>query len=229
MWPFTVGHRERTGVFTSVPKTLTLAVTCRAFTVLQSQIEYVTVPPGEVREEPRSNSPVTQITPGFGVGLCDGDFVGFGDFDGLGDFVGLLDGLGLLDGVVVFEGLGLWLGLELFVGLGVGVGVLVGFDPVGVALGVLDGCELAVCVTVGRGLMEGTFRPDELGLGPVSGIWLAFTACADAVPHTALSNGPLGAPRAGATAGPDTRNRPAPAATAACPTRTILTGTAALR
>jgi hypothetical protein len=79
-----------------------------------------------------------------------------------------LDGLGLFDGVVVFDGLGLWLGLELFVGLG--VGVFVGFDAVGEALGVLVGCELAVCVTVGRGLMAGTFRPDELGLGPASGI-----------------------------------------------------------
>jgi hypothetical protein len=83
-------------------------------TVLQSHTEYVTVPPGEVRESLRTIPPVTQITPGFGVGLLVGDFVGVGDFDGLGDFDGVgdfdglgdLDGDGLLDGVVLFDGLG---------------------------------------------------------------------------------------------------------------------------
>ncbi len=202
--------------------------------MLQSHTEYVTVPPGEVRESLRTIPPVTQITPGFGVGLLVGDFDGLGDFDGVGDFDGLGDfeGDGLLDGVVLLDGLGVWVGLELFVGLGVpdAVGDLVGsddFDGVGEALGVLVG--LALREMVGRGLIEGVFRPDEIGLEPVSGIRLAPTACADAVPQTAVSSGLIGAAMTGATAGPDTRNRPAPAATAACPTRTILTGTAALR
>ncbi len=204
--------------------------------MLQSHTEYVTVPPGEVRESLRTSSPVTQSTPGFGVGDLEGDFDGLGDLDGLGDFEGDglpdgdFDGLGLLEGVVLFDGLGLCDGFGVLLGDGVVEGVddsdgLADCEGLGPAVAVLD------LVAVGRGLIMGVFRPDELGLEalPASGIMLARTACADARPHTALSKGLLGAARTGETAGPDSRNRPAPVATAACPTRTILTGTAALR
>jgi hypothetical protein len=220
-----------------VPKLLTLAVTWRDFTVLQSHTEYVTVPPGAVRESLRTSSPVTQITPGFGVGLglgdLEGDFVGLGDFDGEGlVFDG--DGLGLLEGVVLLDGLGFWVGLELFVGLGVGVLEGLGdFVGLAVMVGLLElavGCGLTERVA-GAGLIIGVLRPDEVGLddGPASDIKLAFTACADPAPHTALTNGPAGAAMTGAMTGPDRRNRPAPAAAATCPTLTILTGTEALR
>jgi len=221
-----------------VPKLLTLAVTCLAFTVLQSHTEYVTTPPGEVRDSLRTSSPVTQSTPGFGVGDLEGDFVGVGDFDGLGDldgdglFVGDFDGLGLLEGVVLFDGLGLCEGFGVLLGDGVEVGVgeldgLADCEVLGPEVGVMD----LLALTVGRGLIIGAFRPDELGLeaGPVSSIMLARTASDDARPHTELSKGLLGAARTGAMVGPDSKNSPAPAATAACPTRTILTGTAALR
>jgi hypothetical protein len=226
-----------------VPKLLTRAVTCRAFTVLQNQTEYVTVPPGEVRESLRTSSPVTQITPGFGFGFGDfeGDFVGVGDFDGDGlvDLDG--DGLGLLEGVVLFDGLGLCDGFGVLLGVGDadGLGVLVGLaDFVGLgvevgtpdALALLVGCGLRVRA-LGRGLIIGVLRPDELGLeaGPASGIRVARTVCVDARPQTAVSAGPLEAAKTGATAGPDSKNSPAPVAAATCPTRTILTGTAALR
>ena len=200
-------------------------MTCRAFTVLQNHTEYVTTPPGEVRESLRTSSPVTQITPGFGVGVgdLDGDFDGLGDFDGDG-LVLDGDGLGLLEGVVLFDGLGLCVGVLVGLGdlVGVGVGVALGdFDAVGVDDGWLE-------VAVGFGLTE-LLVGRGLIFGAVSGIMLARTACADARPHTASSKGVLGAAKTGATAGPATRNSPAPAATAACPTRTILTGTAALR
>lgn len=205
--------------------------------MLQSQTEYVTVPPGIVRDSPRTNSPVTQITPGFGGGLGDlvGDLVGVGvgDFVGLGDFVG--DGLGLLVGVVLLDGLGLCVGFELFVGVGVAVFVgLADWVGSGGLLGLADldgaGVELGLGVTA-CGLIAGTFRPDELGLAEASasGSTLARTTCADAVPHTALSSDLLGEAITGATVGPASRNSPAPAATATCPTRTILTGTTALR
>jgi hypothetical protein len=240
-WPFVAGQSESVGAFTSLPKLVTLAVTWRAFTVLQSHTEYVTVPPGAVRESLRTSSPVTQITPGFGEGL--GDLVGLGDFDGEGDFVGLgdFDGDGLFVGVVLFDGLGLCVGLELFVGLGVGVFVgLADLVGAGVWLGLADFVGLGVAVALGlvvgcgltvSGLIAGTFRPEELGLadGSASGIKLACTACVDAVPHTAPSSDRLGAAKTGATVGPASRNSPAPAATATCPTRTILTGTTALR
>jgi len=203
-------------------------VTCFAFTVLQSHTEYVTVPPGEVRESLRTSSPVTQSTPGFGVGDLVGDFDGLGDFDGDGLCVGDFDGLGLLEGVVLVDGLGLCDGFGVLLGDVEGVGDLDGLadcEGLGPEVAVLD------LVAVGRGLIMGVFRPDELGLEalPAPSIMLARTASDDARPHTEFSKGLLGAARTGAIVGPESRNSPAPAATAACPTRTILTGTAALR
>jgi hypothetical protein len=92
---------------------LALAVTCLAEIVLQTQIEYVTVPPAAVLELCCTSWAVTQSAParcerlGEGDGLgeceCDGDGLGELEFDGLGLL--LLDGLGLLDGVGLVEGL----------------------------------------------------------------------------------------------------------------------------
>lgn len=130
--------------------------------------------------------------------------VGFGVGDGLGDFDG--EELGLLDGEVLFDG------LVVLVGLLDGVGLLVG-------VGLTDGLELPVrvgLVTLG------------LAVGLESNIMLASTIVVAAEPHR-LRSGTAGSASAGATAGPDSRKIPAPAATAACPARTTLTGTVALR
>jgi hypothetical protein len=198
----------------------TLAVTWRDLTVLQTQIEYVTVPRGRTFESRCTSEADTQMAPGFGVGV--GDFDGLGDWDGLGDLVG--EGLGLLDGVVVFEGDGLvavGLGLPVALGPLVGLGLPLALGlPVG--LGLRDGLELPVGLTLPLA--------GELALadGPESEMRLALMALVEADPHRLLS-GKVGSASTGATAGPDSRNKPAPAAAATCPTRTTLTGTAALR
>jgi hypothetical protein len=160
----------------------------------------VTVPPGFGSESRRTSEALTQSAPGFGVGFGVG--FGLGDFDG--DGLGDLDGeeLGLLDGEVLFDG------LVVLVGLLDGVGLLVG-------LGLVDGLELPV----GLGLVT---------LGPESNIMLACTTAVAAEPQR-LRSGTAGSASAGAIAGPDNRKIPAPAATAACPARTTLTGTVALR
>jgi hypothetical protein len=170
------------------------------------------VPRGRTFESRCTSDAATQKAPGLGVGV--GDFDGLGDWDGLGDFVGVE--LGLLDGVVVFEGDGL-------VTVGLGLPVALGL-PVG--LGLRDGLELPV----GLGLRDGLELPVGLGLADWPGpeIRLALIAVVEADPHRLLS-GKVGSASAGATAGPDSRNKPAPAATATCPTRTTLTGTAVLR
>jgi len=99
--------------------------TLDAGTVLQTQIEYVTVPPGLVLELCCTSWPVTQIAPG----LCER----LGDGDGLVDLERDFDGDGL--GECDLDGLGLlladWLGL---------FGWLELDDPVG--LGLVDGLEL---------------------------------------------------------------------------------------
>lgn len=164
----------------------------------------MTVPPGFGSESRRTSEALTQSAPGFGVGFGVG--FGLGDFDG--DGLGDLDGeeLGLLDGEVLFDG------LVVLVGLLDGVGLLVG-------LGLSDGLELPV----GPGLVT-----LALAVGLESNIMLACTTVVAAEPHR-LRSGTAGSASAGATAGPDNRKIPAPAATAACPARTTLTGTVALR
>jgi hypothetical protein len=110
-----------------------VTTTLLAGTVLQTQIEYVTVPPGLVFELCCTSWPVTQIAPG----LCDllGDGDGLVDFDGDGLGERDLDGLGL----VLADGLGLldWLGLD---------------DPVGLCDGLVDGLELFEGLALGDGL-----------------------------------------------------------------------------
>jgi hypothetical protein len=167
------------------------------------------------------NAPVL----GGGVRECDGD--GDGDLDGdglallvgLGLLDGLFDGLGLFDGVVVFVGLGLFDRLLPPVGLGVpdgvagtlGLGVPGADGVLGLSVGVTPADEVAVAVAVGP-LTESVAA------------WITWAA-----PEPQRLLGLAGAADAGAIAGPDSKNNPAPAATAACPTRTTLSGTAALR
>lgn len=167
------------------------------------------------------------------VGGGVGDFDGFGDLDVDGDGLGDFDGevLGLLDGVVLvlFDGLGLRDGLVLLlVGLGVGLVLWVelcvglGLDEFGGLPGEIVPAGLRLCV----GLAP--IRPAE------SASTLAWTVAAAPEPHrppcdAVGSASTMGSASTGATAGPDSRNRPAPVATATCPTRTTLTGTAALR
>lgn len=182
----------------------------------------MTAPPGTGRESRRTSEAVTQIAPGIVVGGGVGDFDGFGDLDGegLGDFAGvvLLDGLGVRDGLelpVVGDGLD--------VGLGGGAELCVGVLCVGLGLGEPDGLPGPI-VPAGFRLCVGLapIRPAE------SANTLAWTVAAAPEPHRPPS-GAAGSASTGATAGPDSRNRPAPVATATCPTRTTLTGTAALR
>jgi len=120
---------------------VTVALTCRAGAVLQTQTETVTVPPGDVSEPCCTSWAVRQIAPvrcvrvgdGDGFGVCDR--VREGDGDGLDDAD--RDGLGLL----LADGLGLLVRLVLVVGVGLGVAVLVGLgvDEVADGLGLGDG------------------------------------------------------------------------------------------
>lgn len=161
------------------------------------------MPPGLACESWRTSEALTQRAPGFGVGVGVGDFDGLGDFDG--DGLGDLDGeeLGVLDGDVLFDGLGLKLGVLDGLGLPVGLGLLVGLElPVGPGL-----------VTL------------ALAEGPAIGSALASTTIVAAVEMHRLRSGTTGSASAGAITGPDSKKRPAPAATVTCPARTTLTGT----
>jgi hypothetical protein len=177
------------------------------------------VPFGTTCDSPLTSCAVTQRAPG--LGECEGD--GLGDFEGEGDFDG--DGLGDLDGDGLFDGEGLFDGVVVLDGLleGVllGVGLLDGVDVL-VGLGLLEEVEL----------LDGAGLLDELlsleAARPESFSTLACKAAAVPDPQGVLADF-TGSASAGATAGPDSRNKPAPAATAACPTRTTLTGTRVLR
>jgi hypothetical protein len=176
-----------------------LAVTCLAVTVLQTQIEYVTVPPAVVLELCCTSWAVTQSAPawcerlgeGDGLGECerDGDGLGEPDFDGL--VLVLLDGLGL--------SLGLREALELRDGLGLGE-LLADFDGLALA----DGEELCEASS------------------------LAEATATEPRPHGEPAGWPAEA-SAGAIAKPETRKDPATSAMAARPARMTPTGTTALR
>jgi len=178
------------------------ATTLVAGTVLQTQIEYVTEPPGLVLELCCTSWPVTQSAPA----LCDL----LGDGDGLVDLVRDFDGEGLgerdLDGLglVVADGLGLfdWLG-----------------EPVGLCealvLGLLDGLGLLEELALEDGLVVAASR-------------CADSAAAEPWPHGELISATVEA-NAGAIAMPDARKDPATMATATRPARKIPTGIVALR
>lgn len=170
---------------------------------------------------------------GVGVGVLVGRGVGDLDGEGLvlvGDGVGDLEGVALRDGLGTVGLLGLLLGVWLFVGLGeVGVGVC---EAVAVPVGL--GAADVVGSPVGPALKVGVALAIDRGAdsGSASANWVA--ACEEGTPpdpHRLLRllSGLAGVAYAGAIAGPDNRNSPAPATAAACPTRTTLTGTPALR
>jgi hypothetical protein len=137
---------------------MALAMTWCERTVVQTQTEIVTLPPGEVFDSWRTNWAVTQITPDRCVRDGDGD--GLGVCDRVRECDG--DGLGLCDGVRECDGDGL--GLLLLDGLGLGVGlglVSVLADGLGVADGLVldDGDLLAVpsrtaVVTAGEPVLQ---------------------------------------------------------------------------
>ena len=177
-----------------------VTTTLLAGTVVQTQIEYVTVPPGLVLELCVTSWPVTQIAPG----LCDL----LGEGDGLGDLVGDFDGDGL--GLVLSDALGLfdWLGLD---------------DPVGLCDGLLDGLGL----WDGLGLIDELALVDGLAEAGIASR-CADSAAAEPCPHADLIGAAVEA-RAGATAIPDARNDPAAMATATWPARKIPTGIVSVR
>jgi hypothetical protein len=105
--PCASGQSVKRGVFTWSEFTATVAVTLSVATVLQSQIEYVIVPPGDTWDSCLTICAVRQTAP------AGGDLLGDGLGDGLGepdppeppDGPGLLSaGLGLADGAGLSEG-----------------------------------------------------------------------------------------------------------------------------
>jgi hypothetical protein len=190
--PWLTGHSVNRGVSTACALDVTVAFTCRARVVLQTQTETLILPPGDVSDSCRRIWAVTQRMPGrcdlVGDGLGEGECVRECDGDGDGDS----DGLGLL----LAEGLGLWLALALVVGAVVEV-----FDGLG--------DELEPDVELGEGLADGdvvTFPPSKTadataGVPPPQG---ELIGCADAA-------------NAGAMATPDAIKDPAAAQTTARP------------
>ena len=159
------------------------------------------MPSGDALDWCCTSSAVTQSTPG------RGDRVGLGD--GLGDFVG--------------DGLGDVVGDELGDPAGDG---LVTFD-VGVPEGLGDGLTLCELLEVGEGLVVG------LGVGV---LWFPLVSrlaeSTAAVPDPDAQGDPCSArvgARTGARAKPVAGSEPPTIATAARPSRTIVTDTAALR
>jgi hypothetical protein len=190
------------GVSTACALDVTVALTCRARVVLQTQTETLIVPPGEVSDSCRRICAVTQRMPGrcdlVGDGLGEGDRVRECDGDGDGD----LDGLGL----VLADGLGLWLTLALLVGAVVEV-----FDGLGE--------ELEPDVELGEGLAD-----DDV-VAPRS---KTADATAGVPPPQGEVTGRVAA-NAGAIATPDAIKDPAAAQTAARPARMTPARTTTLR
>ncbi len=131
--PCAAGHSVYRGNFIERALLDAVTTTLVAGTVLQTQIEYVTVPPGFVLELCCTSWPVTQIAPGLCERLGDGDGLADLECDFDGDGLGErdLDGLGLL--------LADWLGLFDWLGLGEPLGLC---DELLDALGLVDGLEL---------------------------------------------------------------------------------------
>jgi hypothetical protein len=109
--PCASGQSVNTGVFTWSEFTVTVAVTLSALTVLQSQTEYVIVPPGQTWDWCRTICAVRHTAPagGVGDGLGDGDVLGAPELPEPPDGLGVLSaGLGVAE-----EGAGLSEGPEL--------------------------------------------------------------------------------------------------------------------
>jgi hypothetical protein len=137
------GHTANVGASMSLPPLVAVADTRRAATVLHTQTDTRTLPPGAADDWCRMICAKTQSAAGGGVWL----WLGLGVGDGL-----VSDGLGL---ELELEGLGLGLGLELELdGLGLGL-VLDGLALVGL---VLDGLALV-------GLVLDGLAPELEGLG----------------------------------------------------------------
>lgn len=190
--PCAAGHSVYRGNLIERALLDALTTTLLAGTVLQTQIEYVTVPPGLVFELCCTSWPVTQSAPGLCDVLGDGDGLGERDLDGLGLVVA--DGLGLFDLVGLVDLLGLGELEELREAL---------------ALGLVAGLELAGDVALADGLA-------------VAGIAsrCADTAAAEPCLHGDLA-GAAAEAKAGAMAIPMARNDPAIMATATRPARSI--------
>jgi hypothetical protein len=129
LFPWLTGHRVNRGASKACALAATVAATDRAGTVLQTQTEIVSLPPGDVCDSCFTIRAVMQRAPDGWVCLCVGEGDGLGECECDGDGLGECDrdGLGECDG----DGLGEadWDGLELvveefevaMVGLGVGL------------------------------------------------------------------------------------------------------------
>jgi hypothetical protein len=106
--PCASGQSVNTGVFTWSEFAVTVAVTLSALTVLQSQTEYVIVPPGQIWDWWRMICAVRQTAPAgrVGDGLGDGDVLGAPEPPEPPDGFGVLSaGLGVAeDGAGLIEG-----------------------------------------------------------------------------------------------------------------------------
>ena len=144
--PWLTGHSVNRGVSTACELVATVAITCRAGAVLQTQTETLIVPPGFVLDSCRRMRAVTQIRPGWCVLVCVGD--------GLGVAECVREWLGDGDGLCDLEGLGLPLDD------GLGLGVSLGLAVVAVELSVgLAELESAVEASVGEGLGDAVTAP----------------------------------------------------------------------
>lgn len=187
--PWAAGHSVNRGNVSDLALLDAPATTLVAGTVLQTQIEYVTMPPGRVLEPRRTSCPLTQSAPA----LCER----LGDGEGLADLVPDFDGDGL--GERDLDGLGL------LVGDGLGLFVVVGLvDPIALS----DGLAMVDDVAPAVGLAD-----------PVVASRCADLAAAEPCPHGEPAGLAVEAVEAveakvGAMAIADARNKPPAMATA---------------
>lgn len=176
---------------------LMLAATPLALTVLHTQIEYLTVPPGEVVEF----CPIWTVTQSAPV-RCErvGEGEGLGDVDGERECEG--DGLGLVLVLLVEDGLGLGDLVGLFEGLGLG-------EELPAGLGLVEEPLVVLLAVLGLGVPEALRLPPSMKADVAAVVPLAHgdpAGCADAA-------------SAGAIARPVTKKDPATTDTAARPAR----------